>query len=264
MKNNNQNLSLNNNNNLENISSFDSNEFCKMDLKNSFELENKNFSPQLRNLVPNKNFDENLNLENIENDFLIKNEFNNVDNNFDNIDNLVIDFNTNIHLHNDNINSIDLIDKNQMTRKFAEKAKKEEKRKSRKKIDLDKTPLPIFACIYCSNENVVFNHMSNEIISEKYLYNCSWFDLKNINLIVSTYFVYNLNSINLEIKSLVNLIVNYSEYLDKYNSIKNSQDYIKKFAEENKETYTPLLKYRFFCTENTMMTFFFKNTSILF
>ncbi len=232
-----------------------------MDLQNSFELENKNNSSKMRNLEPNNNFDYNFDLENIENDFLMKNEFKNFDKNFynNNLDNLVIDFNKIIHLNNDNLNSVN--DKKQNNKKLAEKAKKDEKKKSRKKIDLDKTPLPIFACIYCSNENVVFRHMSNEIISDKYLYNCSWFDLKNINIIVSNYFVYYLNSINKEIKSLVNLIINYSEYLNKFINIKNSKESLKKYAEENKENYKPLIKYRFFCNENTMMTFFFKNTS---
>src|SRR5690348_10574562 len=47
------------------------------------------------------------------------------------------------------------------------------KKKKRKKEDLDETPLPIFDCIYCSNEKVVFDHMSREIISERFLYNTS-------------------------------------------------------------------------------------------
>jgi len=253
-----------------------------MDLQNSFEIENKNYSAPINYIISNNdnNFEDNLNLENIEKDFIISKDFNN--NNFDPIDNLVIDFNSNIHLHAEsNINSIEYIDKSKINKKLATQIAKKElvfnteekntnynekgKRKSRKKIDLDKTPLPIFACIYCSNENVVFKHMINEILSDKYLHNCSRNDLKNVNILVSTYFVYNLTSVNLEIKSLVKLILNYSEYLVKLYSIKNSEDYIKNYTErsiEKKEIFKPLLKYRFVCTENTMMTFFFKNTSI--
>lgn len=304
--------------NLENISSFDSNEFCKMDLKNSFELvNNKGFTSDAKSVIPN-NFDDNLNLDNFENDFIIQNDFKNFiknkhnnnnknvnddfNNDFDNLDNLVIDFNTNVHLHTDNINSIDNIDKSKINKMlhekenrkssnrnaknndkknyknsaFETKAKKDENKNSqikKKKIDLDRTPLPIFACIYCSNENIVFTHMSNEIISDKYLYNCSPQDLKNINLIVSTYFVYNLNtSRNAQIKSLVNIVLNYSEFLSKMHPTEKSKEIIKNYTEkftreseeninENPASYKPLLKYRFFCSENTMMTFFFKNTS---
>lgn len=292
--------------NLENISSFDSNEFCKMDLKNSFEIENKALSSAVKDFIPN-NFEDNLNLDNFENEFIIQNNFNNFINNnknnnnninfnndFDNLENPAIEFNTNVHLHTDNINSIDNIDKSKINKKLAEKgkdkkqgARESEKSKEtkshfaneknsqvkKKKIDLDKTPLPIFACIYCSNENVVFTHMSNEIISDKYLYNCSLQDLKNINLIVSTYFVFNLAaSLNPQVKSLVNLVLNYSEYLSHLNPLEKSKQFIKNYADKLKENsestensenfpYKPVLKYRFFCTENTMMTFFFKNTS---
>jgi len=285
-----------NNYNLENISSFDSNEFCKMDLKNSFELENKDkgFASPLKNLIAN-NFEDNLNLDYLANDFIVPNNFNNFNNyyfnDFNNLDNLAVDFNTNVHLHVDNFNPIDYLDKSKINTKIDEKGKreklnfnnknkinynpvlviKENNSRKKKKIDLNKTPLPVFACIYCSNENVVFKHMTNEIISDKYLYNCGPQNLKNINIIVSTYFVYDLPaSVNAEIKSLVNLILNYSEYFSKIHPLKNSKEFIKNYfankfikdqANSENAAYKPLLKYRFFCTENTMMTFFFKNTS---
>ena len=135
-------------------------------------------------------------------------------------------------------------------------------KKSRKKIDLNKTPIPIFECIYCSNEQVVFKHMSNEILSDNYLYNCSWNDLKNINMIVSTYLIYNLAT-NQEVKKLVNLVVNYSEYINKFFNYKNSREFLKNYTAVNSEKYTPSLKFKYISFENTM-TFFFKNTSILF
>jgi len=324
----------NNNYNLENenISSFDSNEFSKMDLKNSFELEenNKGYSSTVKNSIPNC-FEVNFNLDNLENDFIIQNNFNNFSknnfnnknniNNFynndtENFDNLVDNdddqFNTNVRLHTDNFNSIDNIDKSKINRRLLEKENKQtlfkgntssnsisssinknniNNRKSaketfsknsvlekqenknsvakikKKKIDLNKTPLPIFACIYCSNEKVVFTHMCNEILSDKYLYNCSPQDLKNMNIIVSTYFVFNLsNSVNAEIKSLVNLILNYSEFLTKFNSTEKSKQFIRNYADKSTRereaaSYKPMLKFRFFCTENTMITFLFRNTS---
>ena len=36
------------------------------------------------------------------------------------------------------------------------------------KEDLNNIPLPIFSCIYCSNEKISFNHFSQEILSNKY------------------------------------------------------------------------------------------------
>lgn len=49
-------------------------------------------------------------------------------------------------------------------------------KKKRNKEDLNKTPLPIFSCIYCSNEPISFGHLSRTIISEKYLINESVYD----------------------------------------------------------------------------------------
>ena len=43
---------------------------------------------------------------------------------------------------------------------------KNKKHKKLNKEDLNNTPLPIFSCIYCSNENVSFSHLSREILSE--------------------------------------------------------------------------------------------------
>ena len=42
-----------------------------------------------------------------------------------------------------------------------------------KKEDLDYIPLPVFSCIYCSNEYISFNHLSKEILSNKYLFQAS-------------------------------------------------------------------------------------------
>lgn len=51
------------------------------------------------------------------------------------------------------------------------------KKKKRNKEDLNKTPLPIFSCIYCSNESIAFDHLSRTIISDKYLIAGSSFDV---------------------------------------------------------------------------------------
>ena len=136
------------------------------------------------------------------------------------------------------------------------------KKKKRKKIDLDKTPLPIFECIYCSDEKIVFNHMIKNILSDKYLYNCSLLDFKNINFIISSYLVYNF-AVNKTINSIVNMIVNYSEYFNKLYELNSSREYIKAYSDSKKEeeNFKPFLKYKFQCLENNTMTLFFKNTS---
>lgn len=51
------------------------------------------------------------------------------------------------------------------------------KKKKRNKEDLNKTPIPIFSCIYCSNESIAFDHLSRTIISDKYLIAGSSFDV---------------------------------------------------------------------------------------
>ena len=100
-----------------------------------------------------------------------------------------------------------------------------------KKEDLDKIPLPIFSCIYCSNEYISFNHLSNEIISNKYLLQTSNYDLKQLDLLITSQIkIYKDNTNN----KLLNLIINNSEYLkifyttDKIKEYFNSNIFISK------------------------------------
>ena len=93
--------------------------------------------------------------------------------------------------------------------------------KKLKKEDLDKIPLPIFSCIYCSNDYISFKHLSNEILSNKYLFQTSNFDLKQINdlLFPSKYDRNNINN------KLLNIIINNSEYLRFYYNINKIKEY---------------------------------------
>ena len=94
-----------------------------------------------------------------------------------------------------------------------------------KKEDLDKIPLPIFSCIYCSNEYISFNHLSNEIISNKYLLQTSIFDLKQLDYLISFQ-----PKIDKDINNkLLNLFINNSEYLKAFYNI----DKIKKYFNLN-------------------------------
>ena len=53
------------------------------------------------------------------------------------------------------------------------------------KEELNNIPLPIFSCIYCCNENISFNHLSKEIISNKYLFQTSVYDMNQLDNLIS-------------------------------------------------------------------------------
>ena len=59
------------------------------------------------------------------------------------------------------------------------------KRQKLKKEELNNIPIPIFSCIYCSNEKVSFNHMINKILEQKYFLLTSLYDIKIINKLIS-------------------------------------------------------------------------------
>ena len=91
-----------------------------------------------------------------------------------------------------------------------------------RKEDLDNIPLPIFSCIYCSNDYIAFKHLSNEIISNKYLFQTSIFDLKQLNFLIS----YKPNNIKfIKNNKLLNIYINYSEYLKKFYKIAEINNY---------------------------------------
>ncbi len=90
---------------------------------------------------------------------------------------------------------------------------KNKKHKKLNKEDLNNTPLPIFSCIYCSNENVSFSHLSREILSEKYLFLTSIYDMNLMQRLINTPLI--CTDSNLHDKT-IKLIINYSEYLKEY------------------------------------------------
>ena len=49
------------------------------------------------------------------------------------------------------------------------------------KEDLNNTPLPIFECLYCTNQKIVFQHFINEILSNKYLLQTSIYDINDLD-----------------------------------------------------------------------------------
>ena len=98
--------------------------------------------------------------------------------------------------------------------------------KKLKKEDLDNIPLPIFSCIYCSNEQVSFNHLSNEIISNKYLLQTSAWDMKQLDYLISSQPKIDKGD---NIIKLLNIIINNTEYL----KFSYMNDKIKDFFKSN-------------------------------
>ena len=92
-----------------------------------------------------------------------------------------------------------------------------------KKEDLDKIPLPIFSCIYCSNEYISFNHLSNEIISKKYLLQTSILDIKQLDYLISFQTKIDKDNIN---NKLINLVLNNTEYIKAFYETNKIKKYL--------------------------------------
>ena len=164
----------------------------------------KNYDNSKRKISDEFNFEKSLEISKIiQKDEKVKqnneNDNNNIDLNFS-IESSFIKPNDNIinikKNINEKINSIRLVKTMQL--------------KKLRKEDLDKIPLPIFSCIYCSNEQVSFNHLSNEIISNKYLLQASIWDMKQLDFLISSQSKVDKGDIT---NKLLNIIINHSEYL---------------------------------------------------
>ena len=97
--------------------------------------------------------------------------------------------------------------------------------KNKKKLtkeDLNNIPLPIFSCIYCSNEKLSFNHFSNEILANNYSLMTSIYDIKELNKIFSNAYLIDKDDKNDKLESI---IIQNTEYINKYYTL----DEIKKF-----------------------------------
>ncbi len=97
-------------------------------------------------------------------------------------------------------------------------------KKIRTKDDLNNTPIPIFECLYCSNEKIVFRHFSNEILSDKYLLQTSIYDINDLDKLIC-----NKRIINKDDKSekLLNLVIKNTEYIKIYIPKAQSINYFK-------------------------------------
>ena len=165
-----------------------------------------NFRKNIMNKEDIINFDKSLELSNIENidDKINKKNKNDENNNINILNDIsdysLINYNNNIINNNKNIKN-----KNKIT-----------------KEEMNNIPLPIFSCIYCCDEKISFKHLSNEIISKKYLYVTSIHDMILLENLISGK---NTNKINNN--KLLNIILNNFEALKKYYNKDNIYKFFK-------------------------------------
>jgi hypothetical protein len=147
-------------------------------------------------------FEDGLNVSDIEDN---SKNGKNYDDSFNDFSDDLNDFNENEHISKERKISMDSIDID-----FSYKANK---KKKIEKDDLNNIPLPIFDCIYCTNEKIVFNNFINNILTDKYLLLSSVYDIKDLDEIIE----YN-NLINKKIKNtkILNLMIKNIEYLNNY------------------------------------------------
>ena len=108
-----------------------------------------------------------------------------------------IDVNTNTL--NNNIKSKALSE--DISKKFTKKLTKEE---------LNNIPLPVFSCIYCSNLLIAVKHLSQEIITNKYLFQASIYDIKDINKLIIDQPLIDRDNKN---EKLLDIVIKSTEYL---------------------------------------------------
>ena len=100
-------------------------------------------------------------------------------------------------------------------------------KKETKKItkeDLNNIPLPVFSCIYCSNDKISFRHLSQEIISNKYLYQSSIYDIIELNKLIVYQPIIDKDDKN---EKLLNIIIKNTEYINKNNTKENMYNFLK-------------------------------------
>ena len=209
-----------------NIPSSNQEDMLNFDKNSEFDIQTKN-----NEIFPN-NFDADLNLSNIINYETNEIKETKVDNkknekilnteksfeeSFENFSKINIQ-NDNINFEESEIHSEILTNENNEINEDKKKSKKK-----RTKDDLNNTPLPVFECLYCTNEKIVFQHFINEILSDKYLLQTSIYDMNDLNKIILNKRMINNN----KDEKLFNLVIKSTEYLKGYNQQKEIDSYFK-------------------------------------
>ena len=135
-----------------------------------------------------------------------------------------------------NINDISDYSFDKENNKKNSKEKKIKKKKKIKKEELNNIPLPIFSCIFCCNEIVSFRHLSNEIISNKYLFQTSIYDIKQLDFLIS-------GKINKKIDNdkLLDIILNNFENIKEFMNSDKINNFFKSKKFKTKCEYNKLL-----------------------
>ena len=107
--------------------------------------------------------------------------------------------NIDINLNIDNINNKRT---NYICKKETKKITKEE---------LNNIPIPVFSCIYCSNDIIANKHLLQEIITNKYLLQTSIYDIKDINKLLIYQPIIDKDDKN---EKLLNIIIKNTEYIN--------------------------------------------------
>ena len=113
------------------------------------------------------------------------------------------------------------------------------------KDDLNNIPLPIFSCIYCSNEKISFNHLITEIIYNKYFLQTSIYDMKSLDEIIK---IKTNLYINMRNSPLINLVIKSTEFIRHYynknelNKIFESKKIRKIYEENYNKTYNVFIR----------------------
>ena len=81
------------------------------------------------------------------------------------------------------------------------------------KEDLNNIPLPIFSCIYCSNDKIAFKHLINENLSNKYFLQTSIYDMKLLDKLTKTNPIIDHDNQN---PPLIDIILKNTEFIRHY------------------------------------------------
>ena len=101
-----------------------------------------------------------------------------------------------------------------------------DKKKTKKitKEDLNNIPLPVFSCIYCSNDIIAFRHLIQEIITNKYLFQTSIYDIRDINKLIINQPIIDKDDKN---EKLLNIIIKNTEYIQTNYNYENISSFFK-------------------------------------
>ena len=90
---------------------------------------------------------------------------------------------------------------------------KKQIKKKLTKEDLNNIPLPVFDCIYCTNDKIVFRTFVNNILSDKYLLLTSKYDLDDLTKLILQQPLIDKNDKN---EKLLNIIIKNTEYIKEF------------------------------------------------